>query len=204
MVVAKDSRTAPQGCLGRHLVAEFLGCNVSRLERVSLLKKQAAEACRLAGATVLSVHGHKFSPQGATAVVILAEYLSIHTWPEYGYAAVDVYTCGARLRPEKAVEHLARCLEARGSAVLALSRGRFTGNGNGEVQFLPEILTCSGSPRIKKNGHDSPQGNAAADDSYGPTESAFPAWECSQDGDVAPPPRQPGVASLRTTSSVIR
>ena len=144
MVVAKDTKEPVQGSLGKHVVAEFLGCNTALLEEVSFLKKHAARACELAGATVLSIHGHKFQPQGATAIVLLAEsHLSIHTWPEYGYAAVDVYTCGPALAPEKAVEYLAERLEAESRAVMVIKRGRHVRKEDGTIRFLPQTLTCA-------------------------------------------------------------
>ena len=152
-MVAKDTKALThkelthkeltQGSLGKHVVAEFLGCNIARLEEVSFLKKHAAKACELAGATVLSIHGHKFYPQGATAIVLLAEsHLSIHTWPEYGYAAVDVYTCGPALAPEKAVEYLAERLEAEKQAVMVITRGRHICTEDGAIRFLPQTLAC--------------------------------------------------------------
>jgi len=149
VVVAKDTKELAHkepvpGSLGKHVVAEFLGCNVARLEEVSFLKEQAARACELAGATVLSIHGHKFYPQGATAIVLLAEsHLSIHTWPEYGYAAVDVYTCGPALTPEKAVEYLAERLEAEKQAVMVIKRGRHMRTKDGAIRFLPQTLACA-------------------------------------------------------------
>ena len=146
MVVAKDFTCAPQGSLGKHVVAEFVGCDPTLLEEEAFLKTHASEACRVAGATVLGVHSHKFEPQGATVVVLLAEsHLSIHTWPEYGYAAVDVYTCGSNLTPEAAVRYLARQLKPRRKSVLLLERGRYE-KAAGRVKFLSKTVLCSEIP----------------------------------------------------------
>ena len=81
---------------------------------------KAAEA---ANATLLSISSKKFDPQGVTAVVLLSEsHLSIHTWPEYGYAAIDAFTCGDRTDPEKACDFLRKTFEATHGSVQILKR----------------------------------------------------------------------------------
>ena len=81
---------------------------------------QAAEA---AGATIVQSVFHRFSPHGVTGVVVVAEsHLSIHTWPEYGYAAVDFFTCGD-CRPEAAHEVLEAGMLSRSHAIVKVERG---------------------------------------------------------------------------------
>jgi hypothetical protein len=134
--------------------------------------------------------------------VILAEsHLSIHTWPEYGYAAVDVYTCGARLQPGKAVEYLARALGARRRAVLQINRGRFAQNGNGEVTFRPDVLRCSDMTKREDNGHEAPQDGAPAGGSSGSTEPSLDAWTSDHAGAGPPHLRVPGVPGLKPTGT---
>ena len=81
---------------------------------------KAAEA---ANATLLSISSKKFDPQGVTAVVLLSEsHLSIHTWPEYGYAAIDAFTCGDRTDPEKACDFLLKTFKATHGSIQILKR----------------------------------------------------------------------------------
>ena len=81
---------------------------------------KAAEA---ANATLLSISSKKFDPQGVTAVVLLSEsHLSIHTWPEYGYAAIDAFTCGDRTDPEKACDFLRKTFKATHGSIQILKR----------------------------------------------------------------------------------
>ena len=76
------------------------------------------------GATVLGESFHHFSPQGVSGVVVIAEsHLSIHTWPEYGYAAVDIFTCGTSVEPEKAAEVLIEKLGAKNHSLMEIQRG---------------------------------------------------------------------------------
>lgn len=76
------------------------------------------------GAVVLGESFHRFSPQGVSGVVVIAEsHLSIHTWPEYGYAAVDIFTCGNTVNPEKAAEVLIEKLGAENPSLMEIQRG---------------------------------------------------------------------------------
>ncbi len=76
------------------------------------------------GAIVLGESFHHFNPQGVSGVVVIAEsHLSIHTWPEYGYAAADIFTCGTTVEPEKAVEVLIEKLGAKNHSVMEIQRG---------------------------------------------------------------------------------
>ncbi len=84
--------------LGIHLLAELYGCPQNKLNDPDWLDRKLVAAANEAGATVVSSSFHHFSPQGVSGVVIIAEsHITIHTWPEIGYAALDVFICG---RPE--------------------------------------------------------------------------------------------------------
>ena len=91
--------------LGKHLLLELKGCDKEALNDIGFLREALLAAAVGAGATVLGESFHQFEPQGVSGVVIIAEsHLCIHTWPEYGYAAADILTCGSTVQPEKAAE----------------------------------------------------------------------------------------------------
>jgi S-adenosylmethionine decarboxylase len=82
------------------------------------------DAAKEARATVIGAHFHEFSPHGISGVVIIAEsHLSIHTWPEYGYAAVDVFTCGEVLQPSVAADYLVKKFESKNPSLIEVKRG---------------------------------------------------------------------------------
>ena len=94
--------------LGKHLLLELKGCDKEVLNDIGFLKGVLLAAAGEAGATVLGESFHQFKPQGVSGVVIIAEsHICIHTWPEYGYAAVDIFTCGDSVQPRKAAESIA-------------------------------------------------------------------------------------------------
>lgn len=109
--------------LGRHILVEFTGCNADVLNDVSAIEKSMIDAAKIAGATVISSNFHHFSPWGVSGVVVIQEsHLAIHTWPEYRYASVDLFTCGETVDPWVSFEHLKQALEATYSAI-ELNRG---------------------------------------------------------------------------------
>jgi S-adenosylmethionine decarboxylase len=108
---------------GRHLLVEYTGCDaivLDDLKRIEALMNDAAIAAR---ANIVASVFQPFEPQGVTGVVVVEEsHLSIHTWPEYGYAAVDFYTCGDSM-PELAHEVIAAGLKAQYSELMHVERG---------------------------------------------------------------------------------
>ena len=99
--------------VGKHCILELYACDADKLNDESFIRTTIATAAREAGATVLQLISHRFQPQGVTGLVLLAEsHLSIHTWPESGYAAVDVFTCGDHTLPERACLALVHALAA--------------------------------------------------------------------------------------------
>jgi S-adenosylmethionine decarboxylase len=110
--------------LGRHLVAELTDCDVNILNNLTALKRILPEAARQSGALVVESVFHSYNPQGLSGVVVIAEsHLSIHTWPEYGYAAVDCFTCGTSVDPYKAMEYLKAALACKNLKVQEIKRG---------------------------------------------------------------------------------
>lgn len=121
--MARVRRTTPGVAVGKHLIAEFSqcrGCDLSDEKRIRSLLLEAALQC---GATVLHEKFHRFSPQGITGYLLLAEsHISIHTWPEYDYAAVDIFTCG-KMRSRQALRSVREGLGAGSCRIVVVERG---------------------------------------------------------------------------------
>ena len=97
----------------KHLLLELYGCNYEKLNDESFLRCTLNRAAKLAKASVLNLISKKFEPQGVTAIALLAEsHMSIHTWPESNYAAVDIFTCGQNMLPKLASQSLIEALES--------------------------------------------------------------------------------------------
>jgi S-adenosylmethionine decarboxylase len=104
---------ASSDTVGKHCILELYGCDSVRLNDEAFLRDTITIAAKRAGATLLNLITHAFDPQGVTGLALLAEsHISIHTWPESGYAAVDVFTCGDHTMPERACAVLATELGA--------------------------------------------------------------------------------------------
>jgi spermidine synthase len=109
--------------LGRHILVEFMNCKADVLNDVSAIEKAMVQAAQIAGATVINSTFHHFSPYGVSGVVVIQEsHLAIHTWPEYRYAAVDLFTCGDTVDPWVSFEFLKKAFDASYSA-LEMNRG---------------------------------------------------------------------------------
>jgi S-adenosylmethionine decarboxylase proenzyme len=116
--------------LGRHLLCEYHGCDRELLNRPDAIRTELLAAVTLAGATPVQDVVHAFSPHGVTGVVVIAEsHFSIHTWPEYGFAAVDLFTCGDTVDPWAAFAHLAKVLGAASHSVVEIRRGLLPADG---------------------------------------------------------------------------
>lgn len=110
--------------LGRHILAEFYNCNSNVLNNMELIETAMEEAAVNCGATVIEKKFHMFSPYGVSGVVIISEsHLAIHTWPEFAYAAVDLFTCGNTCDPIIAYEYLKKKLSAGKGIYTELKRG---------------------------------------------------------------------------------
>ena len=110
--------------IGTHLLVELVGCRFDHLDDLEIVQRAMIAAARKARATVLDASFHRFSPQGVSGVVVLAEsHISVHTWPESGYAAVDVFTCGDRTMPHRAAEYLIEALQPSHYDIKEMPRG---------------------------------------------------------------------------------
>lgn len=109
--------------VGTHGILELYGCPFELLNDHEFIKRTLREAAEDAGATWLGEVSHAFSPQGVTALGLLSEsHISMHTWPENGYAACDVFTCGDVAMPEQACQYLARAFRSTHHKLLRVKR----------------------------------------------------------------------------------
>lgn len=116
--------------LGTHLLLELKDCDREVLNNLPLIKSALISAAEETGATILGESFHLFEPQGVTGVVAIAEsHLCVHTWPEYGYAAVDIFTCGDSFKADKAAGIIIQRLGAKDPSVIELKRGIVTTAG---------------------------------------------------------------------------
>lgn len=110
--------------LGRHILAEFYECDADILNDVQRIENYMKRAALECGATIVSSTFQTFNPHGVSGVIVIAEsHLAIHTWPEYGYAAVDVFTCGETVDPAVANEALKEYLKAKKVTTVQVNRG---------------------------------------------------------------------------------
>mgnify|MGYP001318569653 CR=1 FL=1 len=108
---------------GKHLLLELYGCNFDKLNDELYLRCQLTSAAKLANAVVLNIVSNKFEPYGVTAIALLAEsHLSIHTWPESSYSAIDIFTCGRNMKPNLASQFLIESLEASNHVMKSINR----------------------------------------------------------------------------------
>lgn len=99
---------------GRHLILDLYDCDPVVLDDYQELQRLLEASLLMAKATILRIFGEKFQPQGVTLLALLAEsHASIHTWPEIGYCAIDLYTCGDTTKTHKAAEFLKKKLKAK-------------------------------------------------------------------------------------------
>lgn len=116
--------------LGRHILIELYECEHSSLNDVPFVEQALRAAALAAGATVLGCHFYRFQPHGVSGVVVIAEsHLSIHSWPELGYAAVDLFTCGPNMHPERATAALSQSFSAGRMELRELVRGEKISHG---------------------------------------------------------------------------
>lgn len=109
--------------LGRHILVEYYNCDPGVLKDPALIEKEMNQAALEAKATIVESKFHHFNPWGVSGAVIVAEsHLTIHTWPEYGFASADFFTCG-EIDPWKSFEYLEKILKAEFSESMEIPRG---------------------------------------------------------------------------------
>ena len=133
--------------LGRHVLIEFYGCPAEIIEQNKLIEQFMNEAADYSGATIVESCFHHFNPYGVSGAVIISEsHLTIHTWPEYGFASVDECTCGASVSPWKAAEYLEQKLQAKKTESFEVPRGmadkirQFAEQEIGEITVKQELV----------------------------------------------------------------
>jgi len=113
--------------LGKHLIAELYDCDeeiLNDVQQIEYLMKKAAIEC---GATIVTSTFHRFLPHGVSGAIIISEsHLAIHTWPEYNYASLDIYTCGDSVDPRKAFNYLKDALNSKRQEYQEFNRGLFS------------------------------------------------------------------------------
>ncbi len=110
--------------MGRHVIAELWNCNIDKLNNLKLIEKIMVNAALESGAEIREVAFHKFAPMGVSGVVIISEsHLTIHSFPEHGYASIDVYTCGDTIDPTVAAKFITKQLEASKCESIEVARG---------------------------------------------------------------------------------
>ncbi len=113
--------------LGTQLLLELKECDREILDDLSYIQEALVSAAEEVGATVVGQSFHKFAPLGVTGILAIAEsHICIHTWPEYGFAAVDIFTCGQGFEPHPAAELLIQRLRCKEPSVIEVKRGDLT------------------------------------------------------------------------------
>lgn len=137
--------------LGRHLLAEFYDCDVDALDDVDAIGKYMHDAAEAVGATVVGALFHRYQPQGVSGTLLIAEsHLSVHTWPEVRYVAVDIFTCGG-LDPRGGFRLLAGALGAKGTRMHEIVRG-LPAEIDSDRALVPDdvtLITCVASLSIE-------------------------------------------------------
>src|SRR5688572_787975 len=141
-MIGGERRPARLNALGRHLLLELFDCDLDAINNVETVKGALVEAAKRAQATIVDVVFHEFNPFGVSGVVVIAEsHLSIHTWPEYRYAAVDIFSCGDVLQPEIAANYLVEEFKAERTSVVDVQRGMFLNPSVPIVNKAPAAAT---------------------------------------------------------------
>ena len=110
--------------LGRHVLLDLYDCNQKKLNDLTFLEERLKKAVEIAEAHLVNTTFHQFSPHGVTGIALIEEsHLSIHTWPEHHYAAIDLFTCSNAMKTEEAMEYLIQELESKRPEVKDVKRG---------------------------------------------------------------------------------
>ena len=124
--------------IGHHYIVEASGCDSKVIGSVEKVQQILVKAAEIAGASVWSISSSKFPPSGVSGVVVISEsHISTHTWPEMGYAALDIYTCGTNVKPDKAVIYAVEAFGAETSHITEITRGI----DEGDAVFYHSFIT---------------------------------------------------------------
>ena len=126
--------------LGKHILMEAYDCEYDVLDDLRGIQSAMIEAAERTGATVVDVAFRKFEPYGVSGVVIISEsHLAIHTWPEFGYAAIDLFTCGDKADPWKAFEYLSNYFKPKKITTMEIRRGSLVTTENKNYVSIDSI-----------------------------------------------------------------
>ncbi len=124
--------------LGRHLAVEYYNCDPKTLTNIGAIEDILVGAAKAAKAHIVDVVFHSFNPHGISGVVVVEEsHLAIHTWPEYGIASVDIFTCGNSVKPWNAYKFIYKHLKAKHSTAMEMKRGIMNIDGAKSKSLLP-------------------------------------------------------------------
>ena len=130
--------------LGTHLLVELKDCNAEVLKDLEQVRDALVSAAKAASATIIEVSFHEFNPFGISGMVVIAEsHLSIHTWPEYSYAAVDIFTCGDIIKPETAAAYLIERFQSKNPSIVEMKRGLISTSNQKLPHKVEDILQVS-------------------------------------------------------------
>ncbi|HKJ46033.1 MAG TPA: adenosylmethionine decarboxylase [Balneolales bacterium] len=124
--------------LGRQILVEYYDCDTEVINDVAEVEEILLTGTKKSKASIISHNFHKFSPHGVSGTVVIAEsHVAIHTWPEYGYAAVDIFTCGDTIDPWIIQEYLKDAFKSENVSSMELKRGMFKRGPGEELLFKP-------------------------------------------------------------------
>lgn len=143
--------------LGTHLLIELRDCNSNTISDINTVRETMVSAAKRSKATIIDVSFHEFSPFGISGMVVIAEsHLSIHTWPEYGYAAVDIFTCGNAIKPEEAASYLIEKFESKNPSVVELKRGILSTSNEKLPYKVENIKGCKPQKKLRSFSDHTP------------------------------------------------
>lgn len=124
--------------IGHHYIAEASGCTSGVIGKIEAVERILVRAAEIAGVHVWSTSFHRFNPSGVSGVIVISEsHMSVHTWPEVGYAALDIFTCGDSAKPQKALQWALREFGATNVHITEVTRGL----EEGDKVFFHSIVT---------------------------------------------------------------
>lgn len=113
------------GGLGRHALIDFYGCHRGLINDEGALREMLLKAASASGAGVVLDVSHRFSPLGVSVLIVIKEsHMALHTWPEHGFAALDVFSCSESIKVEVVKKMLREALNAKGMRSRTILRGR--------------------------------------------------------------------------------
>ncbi len=110
--------------LGHHLIVELYDCETTVINDARRVEASLVKAVEISGATMVQSVIHEFNPHGVSGVIVIEEsHFSVHTWPEYGYCALDIFTCGSEIDHMSALQYLKDTFGAKNISVNEIKRG---------------------------------------------------------------------------------